>query len=78
MVLLGSVLIVIVLAIFLWPHFKQGYAGTTVDVVRLAVDVKKGTVITEDMLQVKEFPAAYLSDDKTLEKEAVIGRFAAS
>lgn len=78
MVLLGSVLIVIVLAIFLWPHFKQGYAGTTVDVVRLAQNVKEGMIITEDMLQVKEFPTAYLGEDKILTKEAVVGQYAAA
>ncbi len=78
MVLLGSVLIIIILAIFLWPHFKQGYAGQTVDVVRLAENISEGTIITTGMIQVKEFPAAYLSDDKLLTKEEAIGQYAAA
>lgn len=78
MVLLGSVLIVLVLAIFLWPHFKQGYAGTTVEVVRMASDIERGTIITNEMVRVKEFPAAYLEDIQILAKDDVVGQYAAT
>ena len=78
MVLLGSVLIVLVLAIFLWPHFKQGYAGTTVEVVRMASDIERGTIITSEMIRVKEFPAAYLEDMQILSKDEVVGQYAAT
>lgn len=78
MVLLGSVLIVLVLAIFLWPHFKQGYAGTTVEVVRMASDIDRGTIITSEMVRIKEFPAAYLDDMQILSKDEVVGQYAAT
>ena len=78
MVLLGSVLIALVLAIFLWPHFKQGYAGTTVEVVRMASDIERGTIITSEMVRVKEFPTAYLEDMQILSKDEVVGQYAAT
>lgn len=78
MVILGSVLIVMVLAILLFPHFKTGYMGSTELVVIASGDIKKGTVITEDMIDQKEYPSAYLAEQTVvLLPEAIVGQYAA-
>lgn len=75
-VMLGVFISVFVIAILIFPQFKQGYLGNTEEIAVATKDIKMGDALTEDNFSVVSFPKGYYDESNSLKKENVLGQVA--
>lgn len=75
-VMLGVLIAVFIIAIFIFPYFKQGYLGNTEDIVIASQDIKQGEMLTESNFKTVSFPSGYYDKENALSKEEALNQYA--
>lgn len=75
-VMLGVLIAVFIIAIFVFPYFKQGYLGDTEDIVIASKDIKQGEMLTESNFKTVSFPSGYYDKENALTKEQALNQYA--
>lgn len=75
-VMLGVFIAVFLIAIFVFPYFKQGYLGDTEDIVVANKIIKQGELLTKENTKTLSFPSGYYDKENALTEDKVLNQYA--